>query len=129
MAVTPSDLLAEARKNAASASSEPEFRNAVHCIYYAVFHVVLEHPFCIDFDRGDDGTVHRRLITYLKIHHDETLRKIAFRHLPRLRKLRNDADYALKTSFTRGDLQETLERANEVVAWLDALVSAAQPVE
>lgn len=132
MAVTPSELFADARKKVATASTEAEYRNATHCVYYAVFYYIAHHSAYAGFRLDGDGGDHRRLIAFLKDQTNTTLRTIGYRHLPRLRALRNRADYSIEKTFSRSFAQEALERAEEIIALLPALATApenAAPVE
>jgi len=43
------------------------------------------------------------------------MRRLGHNYLTRLRALRNKADYTMDIPFTRGEAEEALERATEVI--------------
>jgi len=58
---------------------------------------------------------HRRLIKYLQQSSDPQLQRLGYDHLPRLRSARNQADYELDFEFTKGQAEDALELAAEVI--------------
>jgi hypothetical protein len=59
------------------------------------------------------------VISFLNSATDPTLRRIGSSRLPRLRALRNRADYDWESPFTRSMAEETVETAEEIVFdWL-----------
>lgn len=115
MAVTSDDLLEDARARLAIANTEVEYRNVTHGVYYAVFHYLMNHPACAAFQPAEDGGDHKRLIEFLKTHPDPRLKAIGFRHIPRLRALRNKADYKIQETFTKHFAIEALNRVDEII--------------
>ena len=75
------------------ATEESEFRTVASTAYMAAFQHVLNHPKCNDFKKSNTGGDHRLLIQYLKNSSDPGLKKVGYSFLPRLRALRNRADY------------------------------------
>ena len=114
MAVTPDDMLEGARERLATASTEVEYRSVTTDVYYAVFHYLMNHPACAAFQPTKDRGVHQQLIDFLKTHQNRKL-QIVGRRLPRLRALRNSADYAISESFTKHFAIEALERVDEII--------------
>ncbi len=109
----------EAKKILASAVSEAGYRSAASRAYIGTFQHVARHPKLSEFALSKQGEDHRNLIEYLKGSSDPLLRKIGLSRLPRLRSLRNHADYELDTPFTKELAQEAIDDAEEIVQeWL-----------
>jgi hypothetical protein len=51
----------------------------------------------------------------LKRHSDPVVQKVGFNFLPRLRAIRNHADYDLNREFTKALAEEAMERATEII--------------
>lgn len=97
------------------AASEAAYRAAASRAYYAAFQHILSHPRLSDFRRTSSGQDHKLLIQHLKSSADPDLRRLGYDHVPRLRALRNRADYNQTTPFTRKLAEEALERATEII--------------
>ena len=81
----------------------------------AAFQHILNHSKCRDFIKEGTGDDHRLLVEYLKNSADPGLKKIGYGFLPRLRALRNRADYEMSPPFTKGAAEDAMERASEIV--------------
>lgn len=110
--MTPLEL---AEKLLADAQSETELRAAANRAYMAAFQHLLAHRCLEAFPATATGADHRLLIKHLKTSAIPTQRTIGIRLLPRLRALRNHADYELKHPFTRGLAEEALDIASEII--------------
>ncbi|MBT3550312.1 MAG: HEPN domain-containing protein [Rhodospirillaceae bacterium] len=99
----------------AGAQEESEFRTVASTSYMAAFQHVLNHPRCSEFKITKTGEDHRLLFEYLKLSTDAGMRRLGHNYLTRLRALRNKADYTMDIPFTRGEAEEALERATEVI--------------
>ena len=109
----------EAKKILASAVSEAGYRAAASRAYIGTFQHIARHPKLSGFTLSKEGEDHRKLIEFLKRSSDPLLSKIGVSRLPRLRALRNHADYELDISFTRELAQEAVDDAEEIVEdWL-----------
>lgn len=104
-----------AEKLLQSAESEDEYRAAASRAYIAAFQHVVSHPKISDFNQTRTGDDHRGLIEFLKKSTDPGIRKLGYQLLPRLRALRNQADYELDMPFTQGFAVEALERATDII--------------
>ena len=67
------------------------------------------------------GADHGRLAQFLANHANPLLQRIGRYRLPRLRKIRNRADYELQIAFTRGLAEDAVRTAEEVVGWINAI--------
>ncbi|MBF0304041.1 MAG: hypothetical protein HQL41_00110 [Alphaproteobacteria bacterium] len=99
----------------AAAVSEPRARIAAGAAYRAAHHHVRLHPCMAEFRPDHSGKDHQGLIEFLKQSSDQTLRRLGYGALPRLRALRIIADYHLDRSFTAGHAKEAVDIAAEVV--------------
>ena len=109
----------EAKKILASAVNEAGYRSAASRAYIGTFQHIARHPRLREFALSKEGEDHRRLIEHLKKSSDPLLRKIGVSRLPRLRALRNHADYELDIPFTKELAQEAVDDAEEIVKeWL-----------
>lgn len=97
------------------ATSEAAYRAATSRAYYAAFQHVLAHPKLQDFRRSSSGEDHKLLIQHLKNSADPDLRRLGYDHIPRMRALRNKADYDTEVPFTRKLAEEALDRASEII--------------
>lgn len=110
--MTPFEL---AEKILAEGRSETEHRAAASRAYMAVFQHLLFHRTLARFPATRSGEDHRLLIAYLKNRREEPYHTIGMRHLPRLRVIRNRADYDLARSFPRYLAEESVDRASEII--------------
>ncbi len=102
-----------------SAHDETQFRAAASRAYIATYQYLTRHPKISSFEDPKTAETHRELIEYLKGSNDPLLRKVGTSRLPRLRALRNHADYDLDRPFTKGLAQEAIEDAEEIIEdWL-----------
>lgn len=109
----PTELWALARELAAVAETEPRLRNAAGRLYYAVFHAVRIH---LSVDTSGEHA-HDRVIQALKATRDlERVR--AGGRLESLRKARVHADYQLRRTFVRADLESAQNHAEAVLSLL-----------
>lgn len=112
-------ILQDARKKFSCATSETEYRAVASRAYIGTYQHLLAHPKLAAFKPKGIGEDHRSLIDYLKNSSDQMLKRLGVSRLPRLRALRNHADYELGMPFTRGLAEEALEDAEEIVFdWL-----------
>jgi uncharacterized protein (UPF0332 family) len=112
--MTPRDVYDEAEQRLRGAKSEAEFRAAASRGYYAAFLHIREHR-KVDFKSASTGADHQGLIEFLKRHSDAAIQRIGFSFLPRLRAIRNHADYDLQRQFTKVLAEEAIERATEII--------------
>ncbi len=110
----PCDALQIAEDLLSGAENEAKLRAATSRAYMAAFQHLIKHPM-VAFAKTGKGDDHRLLIQHLQASNDESLIKIGYCHLPRLRALRNKADYALDAPFTKGMAEDALERATEII--------------
>lgn len=109
----------EAKRILASAVNEAGYRSAASRAYMGTFQHIARHPKLRAFTLSKQGDDHRKLIEYLKGSSDPLLSKVGRSRLPRLRALRNHADYELDTPFTKELAQEAIDDAEEIVKdWL-----------
>lgn len=95
--------------------TEAEWRAACSRAYFATFQYLINHPKCRRFVRVNGPNDHQLLIEFLKQSSDPVLRRIGLRFLPRLRSLRNLADYELDARFACGLAEEAIELAEEII--------------
>ena len=115
----PRRILDHARKTFESAVNEAGYRAAASRAYIATFQHLRRHSRLKDFNPGKTGEDHRDLIDFLKGSDDGLLRRVGISRLPRLRALRNHADYDLDIPFTKELAEEALDQAEEIVQeWL-----------
>lgn len=112
MTATPLDV---AENLLAQADGDAGFRAAASRAYYAAFQHILAHPKLTGYQRSRTGEDHRLLIEYLKKSSDPALKKLGISYLPRLRAIRNEADYETSIHFTHEMADEALERATEII--------------
>jgi uncharacterized protein (UPF0332 family) len=115
--------IAEARKLFESAESETQFRTAASRAYFAAFNWIIEFAKARGFVEQKSSEDHRRLIDFLKSSGSETLRRIGHHRLPRLRKLRNHADYVHDAEFTHGMAEEAVTDAENVIQLLGGAIT------
>jgi uncharacterized protein (UPF0332 family) len=111
----------EVRNLLAAANSEAQYRTVASRAYYAAFAEVITLAGPLGFVPTGSGADHSRLAQFLAGHTNPLLQRIGRYRLPRLRKLRNRADYDLQVSFTRGLAEEAARTAEEVIAWIAAI--------
>lgn len=111
--MTPGGTLQFAEKLFASAESEAAYRAVASRAYFAAFQHAVRHELLRDFSANHSGEDHRALVAHLKKSKDKTLYRLGHQ-MPRLRALRNHADYKLEVSFSRDHADEALEFATEV---------------
>lgn len=111
--MTPSDTLQFAESLCSSAESEAEYRVVASRAYLAVFQHAVRHRKLDDFSARHSGDDHRAMIEHLKKSKDQTLYRLGQR-LPRLRSIRNHADYKLEVPFSKDIAVEALEFATEI---------------
>ncbi len=97
-------------------TAEDEYRAAASRAYFAAFQCVIRHARDMTFEDKKSGEVHRDLIDFLKRQKREPERIIGIRLLPRLRALRNQADYELDIEFARDDAEEALDYSLDIRA-------------
>lgn len=112
--MTPRDVHDEAEHRLRDAKTEAEFRAAASRGYYAAFLHFRDHG-KVGFASANTGADHRDLIEHLKRHADVVVQRIGFSFLPRLRAIRNHADYDLRREFTKALAEEAMERATEII--------------
>ncbi len=118
----PGSLLEYAERLVGFEDNEENYRAVASRAYYAAFHAVLNHQADSgEFTRSKSGEDHRALIDHLKRSNNPLMRTLGIRHLPRIRALRNRADYELPAPFSREHANETLEDATEVLQAVAAL--------
>lgn len=119
MPVSTRDLFQLAQRLQQGATTEADLRAAISRAYYSGLHAVAE-----TFDARDRmGTEssHAEIIGRAKAYGStlEPGRQAAIQiaqHLSKMRRTRNDADYALDLSFTDSDSQGIIERAELILA-------------
>ncbi len=115
MTATPLEI---AETLLADAEGEAGYRAATSRAYYAAFQHLLAHPKLATYQRQHAGSDHRALIEHLKASKDPVLRRIGQRLLPRLRALRNEADYDTCVPFSQGSATDALDYAQEIITLL-----------
>jgi hypothetical protein len=105
-----------------AANTETQFRTVASRSYYAAYASIMPIAASLGFVATTTGRDHSLVAQFLSAHSNPLLRRIGKDRLPRLRKIRNRADYELQTGFTRGLAEEALRTAEEVVGWINALV-------
>ncbi len=108
------DTLGVAEELLRTARDQAGYRAAASRAYMAAFQHVRDHPRA-GFTAGKTAEDHRDLIEHLKRSSDPQVRRLGYDHLPRLRSLRNQADYDMANEFTRGQAEEAMERATEII--------------
>ena len=91
----------ELRELMARASFEVQFRTVASRSYYAVFNGLIPLLDKRGFCPSNRGDVHQQLIEFLKAMPEPVWRTAGHSRLPRLRRLRNRADYLRTTPFMR----------------------------
>ena len=115
----------EARKLQQDAKFETNFRTVASRSYYARYNCCMAFARAKGFKPNRTPNDHTALADYLRTrnHHQKDAnllhRRIGSSRLPRLRKLRNLADYEQDTRFTRANAQEAIDLLNEIDEWLD----------
>lgn len=111
--------LVEARNLLDAAENETQLRTAASRAYFAAFRDLLEYAKKLGFSETKSGEDHKLLIAFFKANPRDLLRRIGHSRLPRLRKLRNHADYVHDVEFTKGMAVEVVEDAELIIfQWL-----------
>ena len=97
-----------------SAETESRYRSSASRAYFAVFQH-LTNSAAVNYSSVNTGEDHRRLIDHFKNSAESNLRRLGYNRLPRLRAIRNHADYDLAREFPRAIAQEMLEDASEIL--------------
>lgn len=98
------------------AENEDGYRAAASRAYYAVYQHVLLKAEQVGFKRTRKGEDHQLLIAFLKAQpKGSPLYLVGVRTLPRLRALRNHADYDEKPPYTRGLAEDAVDMASDVI--------------
>jgi len=108
----------EVRGLLAAASSETQYRTVASRAYFAAFTVVIDLAKKRGFVPRSTGDDHQDLIAFLKQSRNDLLRRIGFSRLPRLRSIRNRADYDQNQPFARGLAEEASKTAEELIGWI-----------
>ena len=107
---------------------EVQYRTVASRAYYAVFNLVLPIVDKAGFSPVNTGDVHQQLNSFLKKSSEVSWRTLGYSRLPRLRALRNRADYQRTAAFTREHAAEAAGDALEVEELLRAWVAASKGI-
>jgi uncharacterized protein (UPF0332 family) len=113
----------EVRTLLAIASSETQYRTIASRAYYAVFAEVIALAQLLGFVPTGSGADHGLVARFLLGRANPLLQRIGRHRLPRLRQLRNRADYDLHTIFSRGLAEEAARTAEEVIGWIGSITT------
>lgn len=105
-----------------TATTETQFRTVASRAYYAAYASVMGAASSLGFAATATGRDHGRLAQFLSGHPNPLLQRIGKYRLPRLRKIRNRADYELQIAFTRGLAEDAVRTAEEIIAWIEAIL-------
>src|ERR1700730_8758755 len=105
----------EVRGLLAVASSETQSGTVASRAYFAPLNVVIAVAKKRGFVPKAAGDDHQALISFLKGSTNDLLRRIGFSRLPRLRAIRNRADYDQDQPFSRGLAEEAAKTAEELI--------------
>lgn len=111
----------EVRDLFARATTETQYRTVASRAYYATYAAIMSFVPSLGFSAGGTGADHGRLARFLAQQANPLLQRIGKFRLPRLRALRNRADYELHLRFTNGHAEEAVRTAEEVIDWIEAL--------
>ena len=104
-----------------AAIEETQYRTVASRAYFAAYNAVMRLAKLRGFEAEESADDHRRVISYLKLQNNDLIRRIGFTRLPRLRTLRNRADYVLDVRFERGLAEEAVETARQIIEWARSL--------
>jgi uncharacterized protein (UPF0332 family) len=110
-----------------TATTETQFRTVASRAYYAAYASVMAAAGPLGFVATATGRDHGRLAQFLSAHTNPLLQRIGKYRLPRLRKIRNRADYELQIGFTRSLAEDALRTAEEIVAWIESIIPPTIP--
>jgi hypothetical protein len=113
----------EVRDLLAAAGTEVQYRTVASRAYFAAFVVAIDVATRRGFTPTQTGADHQNLIAFFKKASNSLLNRIGHHRLPRLRSLRNKADYDRGTPFPQGMAREAVETAEETIGWLNSLSS------
>jgi uncharacterized protein (UPF0332 family) len=119
--MTPLD---EVKSLLATATTEVQYRTVASRAYFAAFNAAIAFAARRGFTPDQTGEDHKHLIEFFKHEKLDLLRRLGHHRLPRLRALRNRADYKLSIAFTQGMAEEAMQDAEEVISWLQRLTSS-----
>lgn len=112
----------EVRTLLEAAQEETQYRTVASRAYFAAYAASITIAQRQGFSPNRSADDHGRLIDFLKLSTNPLLRRIGYHRLPRLRSLRNGADYDRANLFTEGLAKEAAQTAEEVVGWIDSLM-------
>src|ERR1700686_3731953 len=92
----------EVRQLLLAAKTDTQYRTVASRAYFAAFNGVIAISSRHGFVRRSTGDDHRDLIAFLKNSPSALIRRIGHHRLPRLRSIRNWADYDQSQSFSHG---------------------------
>lgn len=95
-------------------NEEAYFRAAASRAYFAVYRRLVSHPRLGGFSPTGKSEDHKDLIEFMKQSTDQVVRACGHRIVPRLRALRNHADYR-SSEYTKEQADEALEIASEII--------------
>jgi uncharacterized protein (UPF0332 family) len=105
----------------AAAASDTQYRTVASRAYFAAFNQIIRLAQQQGFVPRSSGDDHRDLIAFLKRSRSSFLNRIGHSRLPRLRAIRNRADYDQGQPFPRGLAEEAVKTAEEMIAWISNL--------
>jgi uncharacterized protein (UPF0332 family) len=111
----------EVRGLLAAAATDTQYRTVASRAYFATFNAVVKIAQRQGFIPRSSGDDHRELIAFLKQSRNSLLNRVGFSRLPRLRALRNRADYDQSQPFPRGLAEEAATTAEETIGWINSL--------
>lgn len=111
----------EVRALLAAAKTETQYRTVASRAYFAAFNGAISVASRHGFVRRSSGDDHRDLIAFLKSSPSSLIRRIGHHRLPRLRAIRNWADYDQNQQFSHGMATEAAATAEEILNWLSNL--------
>src|SRR5271155_2760468 len=103
----------EVRSLLAAATTDTQYRTVASRAYFATFNAVVAIAQRQGFIPTSSGDDHRDLIAFLKQSRNSLLSRVGFSRLPRLRAIRNRADYDQGQPFPRGLAEEAATTAEE----------------
>lgn len=125
------------QKQADGSCCEASLRSAASRAYYAALHAAkqsIPDQFAPESAELESKDSHKKIIDAViawgnSVTPGRTEAKTMARELPRLKRLRKNADYAILNDFSAGDAEEAIERATTIIENVRRALDKSQALE
>lgn len=107
--------LQECEQLFSAAQTETQYRTVASRAYFATYNHVVKVAIRLGYSPMANSDDHQRLIQFCKSAGPQLLKRLGHSRLPRMRALRNHADYEQGLPFTEGMAEEALEDAKIII--------------